>query len=101
MEVTMVDEEMITAASDVLRDYYGVNVSNTFLKCVLEENPDLAQEVKDGGVRDTCQREILVDAVLRKIGVRSWPIYGKGNAVAEEFFKVAQDALSKVGGRFV
>lgn len=97
----MVDEDMICDAADVLHDYYHMNVPITLLKCVLEENPDLAQEVKDGGARDTCQREILVDAVLRKIGVRSWPIYGEGNAVAEEFFKVAQDALSKVGGRFV
>lgn len=97
----MIDEEMIIAASNVLHSYYGVEVPYTLLKCVLEENPDLAQEAKDGGIRDTCQREILVDAVLRKIGVRGWPIYGEGNAVAEEFFKVAQDALSKVGGRFV
>lgn len=97
----MVDEYMIVAASDVLHDRYSMNVPYTLLKCVLEENPDLAQEAKDGGIRDTCQREILVDAVLRKIGVRSWPIYGEGIEVAEEFFKVAQDALSKVGGRFV
>lgn len=97
----MVDEDMICDAADVLHDYYHMTVPFTLLKCVLEENPDLAQEVKDGGVRDTCQREILVDAVLRKIGVRSWPIYGEGTEVAEEFFKDAQDALSKVGGRFV
>lgn len=97
----MITEEMVIAASDVLRDYYGVNVSNTFLKCVLEENPDLAQEVKDGGVRDTCQREILVDAVLRKIGVRAWPTYGEGDAVFAEFVEAAQASLSNVGGRFI
>ena len=67
----MIDEEMVIAASDVLRDYYGMHVSSTLQKCVLEENPDLAKEVKEGGIRDTCQREILVDAVLRKIGMRS------------------------------
>ena len=97
----MIDEETITAASDVLHDYYGMNVPNTLLKCVLEENPDLAQEAKAGGIRDTCQREILIDAVLRKIGVRAWPTYGEGDAVFAEFVEVAQASLSKVGGRFI
>ena len=97
----MVDEDMILGAAAVLHDYYHMTVPITLLKWVLEENSDLAQEVKDGGIRDTRQREILVDAVLRKIGLRSWPIYGEGAEVAEEFFKVAQDAVSKVGGRLV
>lgn len=97
----MLDEEMIIAASNVLHSYYGVEVPYTLLSRVLEKNPDIAQEAKDGGIRDTCQREILVDAVLREIGVGNRPCYHEGDEVAEQFFKDAQSALSQVGGRFL
>lgn len=66
----------LQAAADVMHDYYNLNVSDSLLKAVLLTKPRLAREIATGGIRDTCQRELLGDAILSYVGVSAWPAYG-------------------------
>ena len=69
----------------VLYDYYGLIVPDDLLKKILTNDLNLAMEVYNGGIRDTCQRSLLVDSVLRHIGVRCWPMMGEGEDTYAKF----------------
>ncbi len=78
-------KEEISPADMVLSDYYGMEVPEEIIKQCLEKDFELAFEVFSEGIRDTCQRSILVDAVLKYIGMRSWPTYSEGDKVFADF----------------
>lgn len=95
------DTEQLQDAMDVLNDYYAMEVPAPFIKEILACDLDLAMEVATGGIRDTCQRDLLVDSVLKKIGMRAWPCNYEGK---ETFIKFAQDLKAKlesIGGKII
>lgn len=99
--VAMWDTEELSPAIDMLSDYYGIKVPNSVLIEIFQKDLDLAMENATGGIRDTCQREILADAVLKKAGYRSWPTYGEGEKAYDTFIDGLNSALEKLGGEFV
>lgn len=97
----IVTDEMVATSVKVLVSYYGVYVPPAFMKGILEEDEKLALEAQTGGISDTCQREILIDSVLNRLGLRSWPTYGEGDLVFSAFLKDAAFSLEKIGGEIV
>ena len=94
-------EEQLKPAMDVLEDYYGITIPREVLVELLQSNLDLAMETFTHGISDTCQRELLIGALLRKIGSRDWPCYGDGKMAYEKFMEILPSQLEKVGGRLV
>lgn len=87
-------------AVDVLADYFNIHVPESLLRKVLRNNLDLASEVYDNSVNDTCQREKLVDAVLTAIGCRNWPINCEGDEAYKLFCSELSFKLKANGGTF-
>ena len=92
-------DKELQPAKDVLADYYSIEVPNSVLIEIFHTDLDLAAENATNGIGDTCQREILIDSLLKKIGCRSWPIYGEGDEVANKFIADLPKKLEAVGGR--
>jgi len=88
--IILTNTELLKNAHKVLIDYYGMKVPNDMLQQVLVNDLELAYECYTDGIRDTCQRSVLVDAILKHIGMNSWPTYGEG----EEYSKNFKDLLS-------
>lgn len=86
-EISKWDNSILKVANDVLSDYYGLFVPPSLIKEFCQNDIKLAFEIYTRGVSDTCQRSILVNTVLRKMGMRSWPTYGETNGtnVFEQF----------------
>ena len=81
----------------VLDDYYSIKIPSQMLKEILIQDIELAYEVYTDGIRDTCQRELMVDATLRYMGLRSWPINGEGDKVMKDFVAELKEKSSKFG----
>lgn len=84
-EVVGFTDEIMKSADRVLSNYYSMKVPYPMIKEILIKDIELAYEVYSKGVGDTCQRGILVDSVLRHMGMRDWPIYGEGDEVMKDF----------------
>lgn len=94
-------DEPMKNADAVLADYYSMKVPHSIIKDVLSKNFELAYEVHTDGVRDTCQREIFVDAILSYIGVRSWPIFAEGEQSMREFVLTLKSKADEFGIEFI
>ena len=62
-------------AKDVLKDYFDIVVPDNILVSIISSN-NLRHEVETGGITDTCQRSVLINAVVRHYGFANWPTYG-------------------------
>ena len=91
----------LVPAEDVLSDYFGIQLPRTLLSEILQNDLDLAMETFTNGISDTCQRDVLITAVLRRIGAPEWPVYGDGKEAAQKFFKVLPEFVEKAGGKMV
>lgn len=68
--------------------YAGLTVTDDFLKQVLKNRLDLAMETFTNGINDTCQREMLIDAVVHELGINQpWPMNGTPKDVKYKFFE--------------
>ena len=94
-------EEQLQPAVNVLSDYYGIEIPREVLVDLLQANLDLAMETFTHGISDTCQREILVLTLLRKIGAPEWPCYADGDGAFKTFIATLPSYLEKVGGKMV
>lgn len=95
------DESTFKVANDQLHDWFGLEVPMSLLKEVAMDDLDLAEEIYSGGVGDTCQREILIDSVLKKMGLRNWPINIEGEKVAEDFLNQLHAVAPTFGVKIV
>lgn len=91
----------IQNASRVLNDYFGLSVPDSVIERVLSKDRSLFREALDGGISDTCQRDELIDAVMKEIGVGRYPCYGDSEEYKEKFSQTLSKKLIEVGGSFV
>jgi len=91
--------EDLKPAKDVLSDYYSITVPDQLLIELFQNDLDLAAENATNGISDTCQREILVLQLLRKIGCPDWPTYADGDEAFSNFIKELPKFLEAVGGK--
>lgn len=98
-QISMAEDSQLKSAYDVLGNYYGITVPRDFLIEVMYGDLDLAMEIMTGGVSDTCQREILIDRITKKLINKPWPIYGDGDKAYEEFIKELKVAIHRIGGK--
>ena len=95
------DENILTYASDVLHDWASMEVPSQMLRDIAKNDLDIAQEIWSGGVGDTCQREILIDYVLKRMGMRSWPINMEGEQVSKAFHQQLIERAPKFGVKII
>lgn len=93
--------EELVPAEDVLSDYFGIQIPRSLLSEILQNDLDLAMETFTNGISDTCQRDILITAVLKRLGAPDWPTYGDGKEASEKFFKALPEFVEKAGGKMV
>jgi hypothetical protein len=93
-------EEDLKNAHSVLADYYAMKVPSPILKEILSKNLKLAAEVYSNGIRDTSQREVISDAVMRHMGLRDWPTNGEGRQAMKDFIKQLKETAPKFGIEF-
>ena len=86
MKNDIVYENVVSA----LYDYYGLIVDENVVREVIKNNKNIAEEAMDDGIRDTCQREILIDTVLKHLNLPPWPTYGDGVADYNKFIAMLQ-----------
>ena len=86
-EVQSWDSKRLYPAVRTLSKYYHTTLPEQFLKDVLCTDLDIAYEVYSNGVSDTSQREILIDMVMKKIGVPSWPLNCQNQVYVDDFFE--------------
>lgn len=96
-EVLHWDEVKLQPAKDVLKDYYSLDVPYNLIKQILSKNIILAYECYTNGIRDTGEREMLIDSLLKEMGMRSWPINGEGDAVFESFCSQLKEKMKLFG----
>lgn len=95
-EIENWSSEQLAEGHRVLSDYYGMKISDNFLKQICIDNFNMAFEIYTKGVSDTCQRSVLVGAVLYEMGMGSWPTYGDG----DEAYKKFMTQLKETGPQF-
>ena len=95
MQVTL--DIDLTQAEDVLSDYYGITLPQEKLLEIVLASGQLLGELVDNSIRDTCARELLIDAVTKTVGAKDWPTYGE-HADMEAYYKTLADKLSAIGG---
>lgn len=101
-ELAQASDDLFKKVMDILSDHANVeDVPLSFIKDILEDDLMLAMEVFSGGIGDTCQREILVDRFLKKIGVSSWPLYGSSEEYKNDFAVKYREAIAKFGFKIV
>lgn len=84
--VSMFDDKTLDRAYHAL-DWYALKPPKEMLIEILSNNLDLANETFHGGITDTCQREILVWALLQHIKLnKHWPINGDREEYKKEFY---------------
>lgn len=88
----------VTKASAVLKDWYGVTLPDRVLREIIASDTHLLIEVETGGIGDTEERSDLVNAVLQKLGMRSWPLYGDGEVVFNAFIVELREKIKTIGG---
>lgn len=87
-EIDKFGEKQIDACLIVF-SYISIEPSNELIKQVLKSRLDLAYEAYRGGINDTCQRELLIDAFLREIGIdMHWPCNGDPEDQRRKFAKL-------------
>lgn len=72
-------------AHDVLSDYFGLTVPSELLKIILVKDLNLAMEVANKCISDTCQRDLLANTIMKYIGIRRWPLIGEGEDTYAKF----------------
>lgn len=100
-EVKSWDGVMLSRADEIMSRYYCMKVPHEMMKDVLQDDLSLAFEVFTNGIGDTGQREMICDAILKKIGVRSWPINGEGEEEFKKFVLNLKENAPKYGIEFV
>lgn len=100
-EVKSWDGVMLSRVDEIMSDYYSMKVPHEMMKDVLENDLSLAFEVFTNGIGDTGQREMICDAILKKMGIRSWPINGEGEEEFKKFVKTLKETAPKHGIEFV
>lgn len=94
-------DDDLSGAVRVLENYYGVSIPRECLVEILQADLNLAMETFTKGIGDTCQRELLMSALLKKIGAPEWPCYGDGHDAYTNFMEILPSYLEKVGGKLV
>lgn len=90
------NKEDFVDAQDTLSDHYGLNPSKDFLIELFQNNFEMAFENVTGGISDTCASSKLIEAVLKKIGVKnSWPCYGDSKQYKKEFVEELRQKMEK------
>lgn len=92
--------QAIENCNQILKEYAGMYVPDQLLVDVLGNDDELFMEADTGGIFDTCQRDMLINEVLRKIGLWSWPTWGDGEEVYVAFVDALRDRLKEIGGGF-
>lgn len=62
-------------------------VPENILTRVFQDNKTIAKDVKSGGIGDTEEREMLLQAVLKEMSLPNWPIHGMDDESWPQFFK--------------
>lgn len=76
--------------------WHGLNVPIEEIKKILKSNLNLANEVKHGGIYDTCQRELLIDAVLKSKGINmEWPCGLHTQPYKDAFYHLYQQTFKE------
>ncbi len=79
---------------------YGVEISERLLKNILHKRIDLAYEVINKGITDTCQREKLYDAICLEVDLPSPPCYGSTQEYKDNFYNLARNVNPILGVKF-
>jgi len=93
------DKAMLDQAHEVLNDYYGVALSDTFVAEVLESDEELLEEAQAGALSDTYVRELLIDCVTRKLGCPVWPSYIDSEEYSKKFKTEFALKVIEAGGK--
>jgi hypothetical protein len=96
-EISNFSDETLYNAERIFSKYYCLSVPKDMIKKLLADDVWLAYEVYTDGIGDTCQREILIDAFLSKIGMRPWPLNGESDAVQDLFIKTLKEKTTEFG----
>lgn len=100
--VQLLTEQDIQPAIDVLSEYYGLHVSDAIIRNIFLTHLKLAYETITGGISDTCQRDILVYALLQFIGINMyWPTYGDSEEYSRKFHTLLKETCDNMGIEFV
>lgn len=61
-----IEESDIKDIAAVMHDWYGLKLTNQFIKALLKENENIVAEIFANGI-DTCTREVISDAIVKKL----------------------------------
>ncbi len=87
------------AAVNVIKDYYGIQVPDSIMAMTIDKNPLLKRIVTAGSLGEPAQREMLVNALLRELGLPSWPAEGTDQRAFQNFKINLSVKLAQIGGK--
>ena len=86
-------------AVNVIKDYYGIQVPDSIMVATLDKNPLLKDVILSGRIGEPTERELLVDALLRELGLPPWPPEGTDHRALQNFKINLSMKLVQVGGK--
>lgn len=103
-ECLKLPETVVQSAVDVFNDCCGIEVSIVQCADIIKTCKTTAADLYASGyARDTCTREYLINALVKKIMGRNrrWPMNGDGGTVYEAFCKEFAAAATQAGYKLV
>lgn len=93
-----ISEHALDQLDEVIRECACAKMPTPFLKGILSDYPELIHECESGGIWDTCQRSVAMNAVAFQLCGKFWPTYGDGQDYKERFIKEFDAAVIETGG---
>ena len=85
----------------ITEKYYSLSVPEQLIKDVLKSDLDLAREAHQLSIGDTAPREILMEQILKHMGLSSWPCNGDSREYKDKFLKDLESKMGEFGVSFV
>ena len=87
-------QDQIDGVNEMLKDYFSMNASNDVIEYIANDK-EIYQEILDESYRDTFARDLIIDAIVKRIGLVRWPVYGDSQQYKDLFDKSLNDMLDK------
>lgn len=84
----------------MLDDYYGMIVPIEAIESAMANDEEILEILKNDAVRDTMDREYILDKLMQWMNMRTWPMYGDGGDAMKQFVVELRIALHTIGGKF-
>lgn len=95
-DIEYLDKDFFKGLDGMFNDYFNIsNIPLEMYKKMVYSDFSLLFEIYCNAERDTAVRDVAIDALLKIIGSKPWPMYGNSKEYTDEFFENLPKLIEK------